>query len=142
MTDLIGLRADTLEITKVILDKLKKRKKLVQDIQSQKKVSSKEVIQKFLNFDQKRELLIFSQLIELSIYSKKDLFILSLIIEEHAGFDGKYPLWSSGQHLVHCPTRIEEQINPILLFKFFKVEYDSLHLNNEFKELLKFLEIE
>lgn len=127
-----ALRDELKQLTLDIISELEKRRKLVKKIQK-----NKDFKPEFKNFDPIREKFLFNSLKnELNSYSIKDLLIISLIIESHAGDSAEYPYWSSQIHLSSKSDCLSAQINPILLATFYKSSYDALQINRKFTKLI------
>jgi chorismate mutase len=132
MQKLNVLRDELQSLTTDLLTKINSRKNLVTKIQKEKTTTGE-----FKNFDLQREVALFNSLSDqLVTYSVKELFILSLLIENQAGGEFDYPSWSSQVHIEIAQTSIINQINPILLATFQKSRYDALQLNEKFKQIL------
>lgn len=88
------------------------------------------------HFDVQREFAYFSQL-EISDYSFNQLFIFSLMIEEHAiaGVEGSYPRWSQKEHLSCATNDLFEQVNPILLYFWDPQLFKRLDFTEEYQSL-------
>lgn len=123
-----SLRKDLMTLTRSIVDDLEERKKIVKEIQDFKNTNT------LLIYDFQREKEVFTALKEqLRQCSLKDLLILSLIIESHAG--ESYPQWSESIHLNSHRNKIIEKINPLLLLLLEPTEFKMLDLKSEFKDL-------
>jgi chorismate mutase len=106
------------------------RKQIVNEI---KQVKRENNIQSF--FDHDREILLFQKISsQLKQCSLKEVFALSLLIEEHAEAPILYPEWSKGVHLDHPLQNfsLENQINPLLLRSYSQDHFQHLKLNKDF----------
>lgn len=113
---------------------LKQRKKLVQTIQL-----LKDKKKTYYCFDPAREFSLFTSMSNhLEALSLKELYVYSLILEDHAATtELSYPMWSEQIHLYEKNQYQFCGINPILLAVTYKDLYDQLPLNKKFKILLE-----
>jgi hypothetical protein len=104
------------------------RRQLVSQIQAFKNSSK--------HLDIEREFAYFSQL-NLSEFSFNQLFIFSLMIEEHAiaGVEGSYPRWSQKEHLGSATNDLCEQVNPVLLYFWDSQLFKRLDFTEEYQSL-------
>lgn len=131
------LRQELLATNEKLIQSMLQRKEQVHAIQEIKILDGKNI------FCPNREVELFTalknQLTELSL---RELLSLSLIIEEDArSFSNTkniYPAWSEGEHLQIAPTKLFEQINPIMLKVIRPMLFKELKLKARFDFIYKF----
>jgi chorismate mutase len=93
----------------------------------------------YKNYSPDREKELFFKLeSDLKKLSLKELLSLSLLIEDHAQFDGEnsYPSFSAGVHLQNFKGEIHQQINPLILSIYNQELGAKLTLSDKFKKIL------
>ena len=121
-----SLRSELLTLTKDLVKQLNQRQLIVNEIQKEKINHSQE------SYDPKREFIVFNELKnDLQDRDLKDLYLISLMIETHAGTT--YPQWSESIHLNSHNHLLREKINPLLLLLLKPSEFKMLDLKEQFK---------
>lgn len=131
------LRQELLATNEKLIKSMLLRKEQVHAIQEIKVSGGKNI------FCPEREFELFTALkTQLCDLSLRELLSLSLIIEEDAcSFSNTkniYPAWSEGEHLQIAPTKLFEQINPIMLKVIKPMLFKELKLKAHFDFIYKF----
>jgi len=125
LTNLDVKRQDLQRITAEILNLFSERARICHDLQNLKSELQ------FSTYDIHREKLIYqANVFDLSRFSLKEIFALSLLIEDHAG--GVYPQWSKKIHLKKSTDELFEMINPLILQKTFPDLFNRLVFSDDF----------
>lgn len=125
-----ALRNDIVEVNSSLFEILNKRKKIVSDIQKLKNGPS---------WKPKVELKVFSDALKNQDLTLKELLIFSNIVEFQVLKDC-YPQWSCRVHIETESIdhrKLEQQINPILLYVFDKKLYNATKLKPNFKKIIE-----
>src|SRR3989338_4723369 len=127
MSDIASCRLSLLVLNQQIINLIRQRRNLVQQISSHKK--SQEL------FDIKREIEVFQKLsIDLSPLTLDELFAFSFLMETQVKQWGQYPSWSKGDHLEQASEHLIHKINPVMLKVLKPEEFKNLDLNPNFKK--------